>query len=81
MLVYALAVVVIGQITWYRALTSLPAARVATWTLLVPVLGMIFAVLLVDEMPNAYQWAGATIILVGMGIGQIRRGPRATYRA
>ncbi len=72
MTVYAALVVVLGQITWFRAITSLPSGIVASWSTLTPVLGILFAYLLLHEVPDMSQWMAAAIILFGMAISQIQ---------
>ena len=68
---YALVVVVIGQLAWYSALRSVAAERVASWSMLTPGLGLLFAWLLLDEVPNLAQWTGGLIILVGMMVTRL----------
>jgi drug/metabolite transporter (DMT)-like permease len=70
MTIYALLIVIAGEVTWYRALAALPPATVATWSLLLPVLEITFGYLLLREEPTSTHLIGAVIILTGLLIGQ-----------
>lgn len=74
MMVYAALVVVLGQITWFRAITSLSSGIISAWSTLTPVLGILFAYLLLHEVPDMSQWMWAAVILAGMAISQIKPG-------
>ncbi len=74
MTVYAALVVVFGQITWFRAITSLSSGIVSAWSTLTPILGILFAYLLLHEVPDMSQWTAAAVILAGMAISQIKPG-------
>ncbi|MFQ5683051.1 MAG: DMT family transporter [Candidatus Binatia bacterium] len=78
MTVYASLVVVLGQLTWFRAVSTLSAAMVSAWSTLTPVLGVLIAYLLLHEVPDMSQWVGAAIILSGLSISQIRLGQPVT---
>ena len=66
MTVYALVIVVIGQIAWYKALAGLPSSIVARWSMLFPFFAIFFAFVLLGEIPKTVQWIAGGIILVGM---------------
>ncbi|MEM7305454.1 MAG: DMT family transporter [Planctomycetota bacterium] len=66
MTVYAAVVTVGGQLAWYRSIDTLPARDVANGSMLSPVLGILFAYLLLHEVPSSVQWAGAAIVFAGM---------------
>ncbi len=70
MLLYAGLVVVIGQYAWFRAQSTLPERTLASGSLLMPVLGILFAHLLLGEVPTQAQWVGAGVILSGMLLGR-----------
>ncbi len=70
MTVYALVIVVIGQIAWYKALAGLPASTVAGWSMLFPFFAIFFAYLLLGEVPKTIQWIAGGIIVVGMVVGR-----------
>jgi drug/metabolite transporter (DMT)-like permease len=74
MVIYALVIIVVGQFAWYRALAKLPPATVANWSMSSPFLGILFAFLLLQEVPTGAQWIAGAIILVGMVV--TRLGPR-----
>jgi len=78
MTVYAALVVVLGQLTWFRAVSTLSAGMISAWSTLTPVLGILFAYLLLHEVPDMSQWIGAVIILTGLSISQIRPGLSVT---
>ena len=74
MLVYGAGVVVLGQVTWFRALKTLPSAAVAVLFSLTPVVGIFFAYVLLAEVPDVTQWFGAGIIITGVAISQVLAG-------
>jgi len=70
---YGAVVVAIGQSAWYRSLARLPASTVASFSMTAPLLGILFAWLLLGEVPSAIQWGGAAVIFAGMVV--TRLGP------
>jgi O-acetylserine/cysteine efflux transporter len=71
--VLALAYVVIvatffGYGTWYRLMSRYPAATVAPFTLLVPVIGIATAWLARSERPTWGEIVGSFVVLVGLGL-------------
>ena len=71
--VLALAYVVIlstvfGYGAWTWLLKHHPASRVAPFTLLVPVVGILSAWAALGETPNAAELAGAAVVLVGLAL-------------
>ena len=71
MTVYAALIVVLGQTTWFRAVATFPSGTISAWSTLTPVLGILFAFLLLHEIPETSQWIAAAIILSGLAISQI----------
>ncbi len=71
MTVYGAGVVVLGQMTWFRAVSALSSGVVSAWSTLTPLLGVLFAYLLVHEIPDMSQWIAAFIIIGGLTITQI----------
>lgn len=71
MLVYALVVVVGGQLCWFGGVRSVPAARVSIATSFTPVAGLAFAVVLLDERLNTAQIVGTAVIVLGIAIARI----------
>ena len=55
---------------WTRLLKRHPAAKVAPWSLLVPVVGLWAAAMAFGEQPLPLQWAGTTAVLFGLLINQ-----------
>ncbi len=78
MTVYAALVVVLGQMSWFRAVAALSSGVVSTWSTLTPVLGILFAYLIVHEIPDMSQWVAALIIIGGLVITQLRPARIAT---
>jgi len=74
MTVYAALVVVLGQMTWFRAVSALSSGIVSAWSTLTPVLGVLFAYLMIHEIPNGSQWVAAFIIIGGLVITQLPPG-------
>jgi O-acetylserine/cysteine efflux transporter len=54
--------------TWTWLLKRHPASRVAPFTLLVPVVGILSAWVALDETPNAAELAGAGVVVVGLAL-------------
>jgi O-acetylserine/cysteine efflux transporter len=57
-----------GYGTWTWLLKRHPASRVAPFTLLVPVVGILAAWIALGERPNGAEWAGAAVVLVGLAL-------------
>ncbi len=74
MTVYGALVVVLGQMTWFRAVGALSSGIVSAWSTLTPVLGVLFAYLMVHEIPDRSQWVAAFIIIGGLVITQLPPG-------
>jgi len=53
---------------WNMLLARYPAAEVAPFTLLVPVIGIVAAGVLLGERPNAAEAIGGVVLLAGVGI-------------
>lgn len=66
MTIYALISVVLAQFAWYKALDTVPDVSVAKGLMLQPVLGIVFAFLLLGEVPHTTQWIAGGIIFLGM---------------
>ncbi len=54
--------------TWTWLLKRHPASKVAPFTLLVPVVGILSAWLALEETPNAAECAGAAVVLCGLAL-------------
>ena len=55
---------------WTAALRRLHAASVSAYSYLIPVFGVVFAFLLLGEVPNPLFILGAALILVGVWAAQ-----------
>lgn len=66
----ALLSTLLGYGLWTRLLQRYAASTVAPLSLLVPVVGLLSAMLLLSERPTAWQWMGTLGVLAGMVINQ-----------
>ncbi len=71
MLVYGLGVVVLSQIAWYRSLAVLAPSTVASWSMMSPALAILFAYLLLREVPGTAQIIGGVVIAAGMVVARL----------
>jgi len=62
----AIAASIIGYSLWSYLLTHYPAGQVAPLTLAIPVVGMVSAVILLDESMSAQQIWGICIVMLGL---------------
>lgn len=60
----------VGYGLWTRLLQRYAASTVAPLSLLVPVIGLLSAMLLLGEAPNGLQWLGTLGVLLGMVVNQ-----------
>ena len=60
----------LGYGLWTRLLQRYAASTVAPLSLLVPVIGLLSAMLLLGERPTVVQWLGTAAVLLGMAINQ-----------
>lgn len=65
-LVYGSLIVVVGQLSWFRGISSVSAAEIALAAAFTPVAGVVFAWLLLGEHPSTGQWIGGLVIMVGV---------------
>lgn len=61
-----------GYGVWNSLLGRHPAAAVAPFTLLVPVVGMIAARVVLGEIPNAWEGAGGGLLFVGVAVAVLK---------
>ena len=66
----------VGYTIWNMLLGRYPAAMVSPFALLVPVVGLAAAALLLGEVPNVLELAGAGLLVGGVAVGQLRRRAR-----
>lgn len=65
-LVYGSLIVVAGQLSWFRGISSASAAEIALAAAFTPVAGVVFAWLLLGEHPSTGQWIGGLVIMAGV---------------
>lgn len=66
----ALLSTLLGYGLWTQLLQRYPASTVAPLSLLVPVVGLLSAMLLLGEFPSGMQWLGTLGVLLGMVVNQ-----------
>ena len=66
MAIYALFVIVLAQFSWYWALNKLDSKTVGKWTVLSPVFGVLYALLLNGERPSTIQISAFIVITAGV---------------
>jgi O-acetylserine/cysteine efflux transporter len=62
----AFAATIFGYGAWSYLLSRHPASRVAPWSLLVPVAGLITARIVLDERLSPIQWIGCLLVVAGL---------------
>lgn len=78
----AVAASLIGYGIWNSLLAKYPTSAVVTFTLLVPVVGIIAAWLVQNEAPTVSELLGGAVMLAGLSVAIIqRRAPRETITA
>jgi drug/metabolite transporter (DMT)-like permease len=71
MLVYGAIIVVIGQLCWFKGLNGSTATEITLASSFNPIAAIIFAYLLLGEVPTPSQYVGGSIILLGIILGLI----------
>lgn len=71
MFIYAAIIVVAGQLFWFVGLKSTKAADVSLVNSFTPIFGVLFAYLLLQEIPTFSQYLGGIIIILGIMLNQI----------
>lgn len=72
MIVYAAVIVVLAQLSWYRALATLPGSTIAIGWTMTPVVSLLTAFFLLHESPALPQWISTIFILGGLVLAQIK---------
>lgn len=62
----------VGYTIWNSLLSRYPAARVAPFTLLVPVVGILAAWVVLHEAPSVLELVGGAIMVAGLAIATLR---------
>lgn len=69
MFVYGAIIVVFGQITWFRGIKAgASSTDISIATALTPIVGTLFAYIILGEIPNTAQYIGGGIIILGIFI-------------
>jgi len=72
---------VVGWLLISVSLPRLPAVVTSLLLLLQPVGSLLLGVVLLDEAPSPLQWAGAAVVLAGIGVATLGRGRAADQPA
>ena len=71
MLLYGVVIVVGGQLAWFKGLKSTDAADVSLASSISPVAGIIFAFLILGEVPTIAHYIGGSVIILGIVFNQL----------
>lgn len=69
-LIYALIIVVVGQLTWFQGLKQTTAGEVSLFSSVTPVIGIIAAYIILGEVPTIAQYIGGAVIIMGIILNQ-----------
>jgi len=70
-LLYGSLIVVAGQLTWLRGISSVSSSHIAIAAGFTPVAGVFFAWIILGETPTAAQWIGGSVIMLGIFLNLI----------
>ncbi len=71
MLIYAGITIVIGQLMWFRGAKDSNPIWPANFALITPFFTILFAYLLLHEVPDLSEWIAIVIIAIGIGITKV----------
>lgn len=71
MLLYSVIIVVGGQLAWFKGLKTTGAADVSLASSISPVAGIVFAFLILGEVPTAAHYIGGSVIILGIILNQL----------
>ncbi|MEO1671932.1 MAG: DMT family transporter [Cyanobacteria bacterium J06631_2] len=71
MLLYGAVIVVGGQLAWFRGLKYTQAADVSLANSISPIAGILFAFLILGEVPTLAQYLGGSVIVAGIIFSQV----------
>ena len=71
MLLYGIVIVVGGQLAWFKGLKTTTAADVSLANSINPIAGIIFAFLILGEVPTLAHYIGGSSIIIGIVFNQI----------
>jgi len=70
-----------GYALWYRLLGHHPVNQVMPFLLLLPVMSVVFSVVLLGESPTLFVLGGGALVILGVAITVMERGPRGNRKA
>ncbi len=76
--VYALIAIALAQLAWFFALERVSSSTIGSMSVISPATGLLFAWLLVHERPEFQQWMALGLLLVGIGIANLRGAPKGS---
>ena len=71
MFLYSLIIVVGGQLAWFKGLKTTSAADVSLASSISPVAGIVFAFLILKEVPTMAHYIGGSVIILGIVLNQL----------
>lgn len=71
MLIYGAVIVVGGQLSWFQGLKKTEAADVSFASSFSPLAGILFAYLILGEVPTSSQYIGGAVIIIGIIFNQM----------
>ena len=71
MIFYGAVIVVGGQLAWFKGLKSTEAADVSLASSISPIAGVVFAFLILGEVPTIAHYIGGSVIILGIIFNQI----------
>ena len=71
MLLYGAVIVVGGQLAWFKGLKTTNAADVSLASSISPIAGIIFAFLILGEIPTMAHYIGGSVIILGIILNQL----------
>ena len=71
MLLYGMVIVVGGQLAWFKGLKITSAADVSLASSISPVAGIVFAFLILGEVPTMAHYIGGSVIILGIIFNQL----------
>jgi drug/metabolite transporter (DMT)-like permease len=72
--------VALSYVIWYHGVQRLGSTRTATFSNAVPVVALLTAWVVLDEVPTALQWLGAAIVLAGVVLTRFAGSTPGTQR-
>ncbi|MBE9045463.1 DMT family transporter [Pleurocapsales cyanobacterium LEGE 10410] len=79
MLLYGVVIVVGGQLAWFRGLKTTDAADVSLVSSISPIAGIVFALLILGEVPTVAHYIGGSAIVIGIIFNQIGTARQSNF--